>query len=1000
MSQEPSDERDTLNRLLLECLERLDAEGSGVVDEVCRRHPEHAEAIRRNLGRLNTMGLVDVGGGPGSAALPERLGEFRLLGLLGGGGMGVVYRAEQPELRRQVALKVIRPEHLYFPGARERFRREVETVARLQHPGIAAIHCVGEEGGVPYFAMEWVRGATVAQVLQHLAGRAAESLTGSDFDAAVRSCTPEFDGTPAATDSLFRGAWEDVCLRVTTDAARALHFAHERGVVHRDVKPSNVMVTPAGRVMLVDFGLAASNEQERNLTRTGTQLGSVYYMSPEQCEGRWRDLGPRSDVYSLAITLYEMLTLQPAYRGSLPGVLEEIHSGLFEAIRSRNSSISWEAETVCLKAASVDPNDRYETANHFANDLENVLGRRRISARRTSLSRRAIRFAERRPGGAAAIALALLVAVGGPLLLYRHELRLDEEKRRTEENVARVLEHVDELIDRMMQSSPESAPLPIKAQEELRQGALRLLEQVLADHQRNRRLRQETARAHNRIAIIRRRLGDQAAAIASAERAVEMMRELRVEFPEAHAYRTLLARFLIDLSGLEFESNDVDVAEATTREALLLASQDLEERPRPRMALALCTRARTFLGGIAVQRAQFEVAKQEFARAVEVAQPAYDDPDTRDGVADALADALAGLGTLHMVRGRPDDARRMFGRAIEVRRDQVAREPANALARDKLTLSLTALAQQDLQENRMDGAAQLVSEAIANGKALLDRAPDVPQLAYRHADTLALRAQLAAATGRFDDARVDLEEALRTYDALDASLPGSAPRRALDRVGYLSNLGVLLRDLGRSDEARTTFGSAIQEIERLIASSPQDADLESLLGRTLDALAATYLDDGEAEPAIAILERALAAQETALAHNPRHPFYRTAIRGHLTNLASAYCDRGQSDEALECAEKIVRLLPDDPQAWHRAAVIYSYEADRAATGAGASDRPPSGPLATADLYADRAVALLREAIRRGFGDASILVRYRSYDVVGARPELDEILRAAGAIDDE
>lgn len=163
------------------------------------------------------------------AAIPERLGDFRLLERVGAGSMGVVYRALQVSLRREVALKLILPEQLYFPEARERFRREIEAVSRLRHVGIVHVHTVGEEGGLPYFAMELVEGASLAAVVEHLRGQRAQTLSGADLAAAIQARTRLFGAPPpiSASDEAFAGTWVQSCCRVVLQVAEALHHAHE-----------------------------------------------------------------------------------------------------------------------------------------------------------------------------------------------------------------------------------------------------------------------------------------------------------------------------------------------------------------------------------------------------------------------------------------------------------------------------------------------------------------------------------------------------------------------------------------------------------------------------------------------------------------------------------------------------------------------------------------------------------------------------------------------------
>src|SRR5690606_25638482 len=239
-------------------------------------------------------------------ALPERLGEFRLVRRLGAGGMGVVFLAEHATLRREVALKVVRPELLIFEGARERFRREVEAIARLRHPGIVPIVAVGEECGIPFFAMELVEGRTAEDVTAALAGRDPASLSGEDLWQQVRGA--HAGAAPAA----LQGAWWRVVVRLCAQVAHAMHHAHVRGIVHRDLKPSNIMLTPHGSALVLDFGLAWFDSSGK-ITRTGTELGSPAYMSPEQVRGE--PLDRRTDVYSLGATLYQMLCLTPPFTG-------------------------------------------------------------------------------------------------------------------------------------------------------------------------------------------------------------------------------------------------------------------------------------------------------------------------------------------------------------------------------------------------------------------------------------------------------------------------------------------------------------------------------------------------------------------------------------------------------------------------------------------------------------------------------------------------------------
>lgn len=456
---------DPVEELLAGCLELPGAEQDARLEILCRQHPDLAVQLRRRCGFLRSAGFGPVRGAGEEPGFPEQLGDFRLLERLGAGGMGVVYRAEQVSLGREVALKLVRPEHLFFPGARERFRREVETVAHLQHPGIVPVYTVGEANGVPYFAMELLQGATLAEVLRRLAGRAPETLAGPDL-------------APVCS-----GSWSDACLRVVQQVAEALEHAHARGIVHRDVKPSNILVTAGGRAVLLDFGLTSGAAADR-LTRSGAAVGTLPYMSPEQVQGR-RDLDARTDVYSLGVTLYELLTLQLPYQAEDRREVERrILEGRSDPLRARNRRIAPEAELVCLHAMDAEPAQRYASAADFADDLGNVLALRPITARPPGPWRRLRRSVQRNPGSSAALAAGALLLVGLPsglLLQQRGHNRELAAERDTALARASQYEAVSRFLVELFRDTDPVATRgeEVEARELLRRGAERIRHELL-----------------------------------------------------------------------------------------------------------------------------------------------------------------------------------------------------------------------------------------------------------------------------------------------------------------------------------------------------------------------------------------------------------------------------------------------------------------------------------------------------------------------------------------
>ncbi len=344
----------------------------------------------------------------------ERLGDYTIHERLGQGGMGVVYLARDGKLDREIALKIVRPDLLLFGHGRARLRREVDAIARLKHPNILAVYSAGEEAGVPFFTMEFVEGCTLAEVLGYLNRRHSAELTAAALSDAVEELARKTEpGRPLRRAQVhFGSSWTEASFRIALAIAEALEHAHERGILHRDVKPSNVMLTRDGRVLLLDFGLAASSEPSE-LTLTGFPVGTLPYMAPERLRGDADASGVKGDIYALGVLLFELLTLRSPY---LAANAEVTRARILEAspppIRSLNPQVPWDAETVCLTAMDRDPARRYASAGAFAEDLANVLEHRPIRARRPGPLLRTRRFIERHPVASVAAALGLVLLAG------------------------------------------------------------------------------------------------------------------------------------------------------------------------------------------------------------------------------------------------------------------------------------------------------------------------------------------------------------------------------------------------------------------------------------------------------------------------------------------------------------------------------------------------------------------------------------------------------------
>ena len=431
---EDSTNQDALRELVAEVLDAIETDGPSALEAACTQHPEQADSLRRRIGALVAAGLVEldpartqiIGNAqvpgsqvpgsqvpgsqvPGETLIPGRtlgnsgqpegqqtLGSYQLLETLGVGGMGVVYRAHDPVRNESVALKVIRPELLYFPGARARFRRETSIVSRLHDPGIIAVHEVGEADGVPFLAMELVDGGTLEQVVGDRRRGTAQ--------------TSDLAGSALAR------SWPRTCVGWTASIARSLDHAHERGVLHRDIKPSNLMLAKDGRLLVMDFGLAAA-EGTGSLTNTGTQLGSLPYMAPELLIGGARDATVRSDVYSLGVVLYELLALQaPFGAGNTDSVRDLVLAANPTPLRTHDRSIPRDLATVVARAMDRDPSRRYPTMERFAADLDNLRTGATIHARPSGTWLKLARSVRRHPTRYTAAALGVALLTAAPLM--------------------------------------------------------------------------------------------------------------------------------------------------------------------------------------------------------------------------------------------------------------------------------------------------------------------------------------------------------------------------------------------------------------------------------------------------------------------------------------------------------------------------------------------------------------------------------------------------------
>jgi serine/threonine-protein kinase len=862
------------------------------------------------------------------------LGRFRILRPHAKGGLGQVSVALDQELNREVALKEIQPRHADNQISRERFVLEAEVTGGLEHPGIVPVYGLGQSAdGRPFYAMRFVKGDSLKAAIEHF----------------HRPDNPNRNDPGALGLELRRllGLFIGVC--------NAVEYAHSRGVLHRDLKPGNIMVGKYGETLVVDWGLAkvagkkeidsgeatlrpSSAISSSGQTQPGSAIGTPAYMSPEQAAGKLDEIGPASDVYSLGATLYHVLCGKPPFEGAdLAQILEKVRCGYFAKPTSIVANTPRGLEAICLKAMARNPVDRYPTARALADDVEHWLADEPLGALPDTLSDRVTRLGRRHKGAvrAAVAALILLALVSTIAALLVDEQR--REKSKLADEMITLAHEKSELADSERESR-EKAMVALRTMtddiienqmargitltDENREFLQTIISQfegfaaITRDDATSRSIRAE---GYQRVGLMRHRLGELEAAERAYTEALAIQKQLAADFPSRPEFRRELAISYNNLGVLLMDTGRFKEAETAHTEVLAILKQlavDFPTRTEFRQELAA---GHNNLGRLFKNTGRLKEAEKAWTEALAIRKQLAANFPSQPEFRRELAMSHFNLGVLLMDSGRLQEAETAYTEALTIQKQLAADFPTRPELRWNLARSHLNLGILLQNTGRLKEAERTYTEGLAIQKELAADFPTRPEFRQELANGDNQLGLLLRNTGRLGDAETAYSEALAIQKQLAANFP-TRPEFRQDLAMSQNNWGNLLSDTGRPREAETAYTEAVEIGKQLAADFPAGPEFRDGLARSHNNLGVLLQGTGRLQEAETAFTEALTIQKQLAADFADQSDFQNILAVALVNLGGLCNLRGdfqgakaRLEEAFPHHQAALEANPQNPK---------------------------------------------------------------------------------------